>query len=127
MAEPSHNAEEQLRRYAEERRKEAAPELHPATRRMLQGEVARTYGAPMEKPASSRRWLLWPGFACMVALMMIVGGLQLRDRSPQKDSPSARTLEKDEARDVKVAEAPAMPPPAVTAPGGAAVAEAKKL
>lgn len=45
--EPQNRSEEWLKAYAQQRRAEAAPhELHPATRRLLQAEVARTHARP---------------------------------------------------------------------------------
>src|SRR5206468_1619462 len=43
MPEPDRNIEKQLEAYADKRRREAGPpfEMHPATRRMLLGEVSR--------------------------------------------------------------------------------------
>jgi hypothetical protein len=58
MANEPNNAEEQLKQYAEDRRQMVPGEIHPATRNMLQGEVARTYGAQTQKRAPVRmRWL----------------------------------------------------------------------
>src|ERR1051325_2069206 len=58
--EPQRESEKALQTWAKKRRDEAAPaELHPATRRMLQGEVARVYGQ-QRKAADippSRSWL----------------------------------------------------------------------
>lgn len=52
------NSEELLKRYAKERQ-EQAPNLplHPATRRLLQGEVTRQFG----KKSESRGWSAWLG------------------------------------------------------------------
>ncbi len=60
MSEETHNpSEERLRRYAKERREQGGDfALHPATRQMLQGEVARTFGA-QGAAAKSRGWLPW--------------------------------------------------------------------
>jgi hypothetical protein len=58
MANEPSNAEEQLKQYAEDRRQMVPGEIHPATRNMLQGEVARTYGTQAQKRAPLRmRWL----------------------------------------------------------------------
>src|SRR6185436_18391819 len=58
MANEPNNAEEQLKQYAEDRRQMVPGEIHPATRNMLQGEVARTYGTQAQKRAPVRmRWL----------------------------------------------------------------------
>lgn len=62
MSEETPNkSEERLQRYAKERRAQGGDfALHPATRQMLQGEVARTLGAN-ESAAKSRGWLAWLG------------------------------------------------------------------
>ena len=58
MANEPNNAEEQLKQYAEDRRQMVPGEIHPATRNMLQGEVARTYGTQAQKRAPApMRWL----------------------------------------------------------------------
>src|SRR5687767_8560616 len=53
-------SEELLKRYAKERQ-EQAPKLsmHPATRRLLQGEVAREFGK--DSRAEQRGWAMWFG------------------------------------------------------------------
>ena len=77
MPEGPNQAEELLQRYAKERRERGGDfSLHPATRRMLQGEVARQFGkaaANEERPA----WLAWFGlwrgrFAIGAALAAVV-------------------------------------------------------
>ncbi len=62
--------EKQLRAAAEQRRKEAGGtfELHPATRRVLQGEVARVRGH--KSMASSRRF--WPRLAWGVSMLAVL-------------------------------------------------------
>ncbi|PYK58828.1 MAG: hypothetical protein DME21_14895 [Verrucomicrobia bacterium] len=95
--EPNRNVEDQLKTWAQKRREEAeAPfELHPATRKMLQDEVARTFpksfDAPLGKPnhpppyvgGYAVGWLkmLWSRFALAgslcVALVVVVGILFL--------------------------------------------------
>ena len=56
--EPINPSEERLRRHAQERRAQGGEfALHPATRRMLQGEVARTLGA--QAAAKPRGFLAW--------------------------------------------------------------------
>ncbi len=75
-AEPNHKMEDQLKAYAQKRRADAGDslELHPATRRLLQAEVAKLRPNP---PAASRSWLwawrmFWarPGFALLLFLML---------------------------------------------------------
>ena len=65
---PNSHIEEQLKAWAQKRRGEAgAPfELHPATRKLLQDEVARTYPKPAAAPLAAQvAWwrLAWPRLA----------------------------------------------------------------
>src|SRR5512145_2991977 len=76
--------EKLLRRYAQKRRDEggAPSPLHPATRRLLQGEVARQYpkSAANEKPASAtgffallvRRWTYAVGIFVVLGISAAV-------------------------------------------------------
>jgi len=75
--EPERNIEKLLRAYAKKRRAQAGDplELHPATRRLLQGEITRTAPKPDDEDASMTLWELlrqqWAvllGFALMVFL-----------------------------------------------------------
>ena len=75
-AEPEKKIEESLHAYARKRREEAgAPmEMHPATRRMLQGEVAKLKAA---QPPERRAWwqsffLVWPRFAAAVGMFAVL-------------------------------------------------------
>ncbi|HVR34571.1 MAG TPA: hypothetical protein VMS21_01840 [Methylomirabilota bacterium] len=73
-----------LKAYGRKRRKDAGEplELHPATRRMLQGEVTRAFGGASGKASPSSRWRglagLWPrllfggGAVAAVAAVLIV-------------------------------------------------------
>jgi hypothetical protein len=72
MATEPNNAEEQLKRYAAERRKDAPVELHPADRAMLQGEVARVYGQRRAAKPFWRRWLLGSELGWAIALIGIL-------------------------------------------------------
>src|SRR2546423_13658585 len=93
--------EKLLRAWAKKRRQDAgAPsELHPATRRLLQGEVARNFDkeAPSKGSFSTRFAALWPRFALglgvfavlAVAVWLIVppsGGSRGEDRFAKSDS-----------------------------------------
>src|SRR3954468_23483388 len=78
--EPDNKMDELLKAYAKKRAEEAGapPELHPATRRLLQGEVARVYAKKAGSP--SLPWyrsalLLWPRFAFSAGNMVVFGGL----------------------------------------------------
>src|SRR5258707_6473501 len=73
--EPERKIEKLLRAYAKKRRADAGNplQLHPATRRLLQGEVARRAKKPDEEEASMtlwelfrQRWALLAGFALIV-------------------------------------------------------------
>ena len=79
--EPERKSEKLLRAYAKKRRADAgdAFKLHPATRRMLQGEVARrvrksdaTTGSPSLWNWLRARWVLPLGFALLVCLGAVV-------------------------------------------------------
>jgi hypothetical protein len=88
MSEPTPRpAEQALRDYAAQRRAQTPPtKLHPATRRLLQGEVARTYGgnpataAPATPPAAVPWLATWwgrlalgaPALAALVAVFYVL-------------------------------------------------------
>ena len=77
--EPERNIEKELKTYAQQRRVEAgaAPELHPATRKLLQDEAARAAkSADGEAQGSGRRfWNSWPRLAVAgVAVVAVVAG-----------------------------------------------------
>src|SRR5439155_23875280 len=112
--EPNRNLEEQLAAWARKRRDEAgAPfELHPATRKLLQDEVAQTFPKKSDKPAQkSAGWwrILWPRFAfagwLCLALVAVVG-LLLPSLSKSKSKgeqiafvrPHEKNLSGDSAR-----------------------------
>ena len=71
--EPNNRMEEMLRAYARERRKKPDVRMHPATRGMLQAEVARQYG--QAGPAHTSFWkqmrAFWPQFAFGAGLCAI--------------------------------------------------------
>ncbi len=101
--EPEKEIEKQLREHADQRRAAAGDqlELHPATRRMLQGEVARTYGttaAPVAEHKAARPWwTYWPGllFASCVVLLLVVmvkPGQQEMENLAQTSAPASRAL-----------------------------------
>jgi len=75
-AEPEKKIDELLRAYARKRREDAGEplEVHPATRRILQGEVTKLRGG---KARESRSWwqsllLVWPRFAAAFAIFMML-------------------------------------------------------
>src|SRR6059036_1537709 len=67
--------EKALRDCAQKRRDQAGPppELHPATRKLLQAEVARKYPAAQRSAAAAPAWWkgFWPRFAIGAAALAI--------------------------------------------------------
>lgn len=91
MAEtPKNNIEKLLSDYAEQRRKAAGtPELHPATRQMLQSEVKRQFpraGQTNTQPARSRWSLLWPRIAAACGVVAVAGVVVVLINPPGKSS-----------------------------------------
>ena len=85
--EPKHKMDDALKAYARKRREQAgAPlEMHPATRRLLQGEVRRLRGQ-RGSAASDGGWLRFLprlGFALSIAIVLAVVFWSLRPPSPQ--------------------------------------------
>jgi hypothetical protein len=85
MANEPKNAEEQLKRYAEERRQHVPGEIHPATRNILQGEVRRTYGSP-EQERRGRVRLRWLQALAWLAIVAAIP-LFLMPRNPARKNP----------------------------------------
>src|SRR2546425_8850350 len=96
--EPERPIEKVLRASASKRREEAgAPfELHPATRRLLQGEVARRFGQASRPPRSFPEFLagLWPkavwGFAVLGMVGIMAAILVPALNKPSKTNTLAR-------------------------------------
>jgi hypothetical protein len=92
--EPERPIETLLRAAAKKRRDEAgAPfELHVADRRLLQGEVARTFSKPQPATSSFAALLgqLWPRFAWGVGILAVLGlSVWLLLPLPRHDKPEA--------------------------------------
>src|SRR5882672_11897194 len=94
-SEPDNKMDELLRNYARKRREDAggAPELHPATRRLLQAEAAKLRPPPSAAPRTAWSWLVahcvahWPRVAisaglCAVLTVTIWSLLPGREQSP---------------------------------------------
>ncbi len=79
MPEPERDIEKTLRAYAKKRREEAgAPaEMHPATRKLLQGEVARLRGKPQNNPGFWAKVLgaSWPQIAFRVSVFVLLASM----------------------------------------------------
>lgn len=124
--------DETLKAYAGKRRQEAGPpfDLHPATRQMLQGEVARTYKQPPQSSWLRRIIVLWPRVAFAAACVAITITLVLvtlprqRVMEMAQVPPAAepmrdlRLSDKEDATKLRdgFADAPALPPASSTAP-----------
>ena len=80
--EPNKKMDEMLRAYAEERRKAANLELHPATRNVLQGEVTRVFGRAPTPRWWKRLRAFWPQLAFGGSLCLILGIAVLSLRQP---------------------------------------------
>ena len=123
--EPERPIETLLRSAAKQRRDEAgAPfELHPADRRLLQGEVARKFSKPQPHPPSFAALLgqLWPRFAWGVGILAVLGlsvWLLLPPSGPGKsEALLARNQSVSEAMPAK-----ALPPAPTAAPATIALA-----
>ncbi len=72
--EGQNKSEELLQRYAKERRGQGGDfSLHPATRRLLQGEVTRQFGARAKKGTGGRSWFwIWRGRLAVVSMLAVV-------------------------------------------------------
>ncbi len=115
--EPNSKMDELLRAYAKKRREqgEAPGEIHPATRRLLQDEVRRTFGAGKNSAAAGaerwRRWR-WPmiatgGGAVAMLLAFAVLNAQLDRLAPAHES-AAKSLEADFKRNATKKEPPVL-------------------
>jgi hypothetical protein len=85
--------DETLRAYAKKRREQAEPalEMHPATRKLLQEEVKRTFGAraAQTESRSSWYWARWPLGALGGALAVLMLMFTVFHTSVPKTSPAA--------------------------------------
>ena len=104
--EPNKKIDDLLRRYVKQRREESRAdfELHPATRKLLQGEVTRVFATNATETKPRLFVTLWPRLALAGAFtaMFIVAVLMLN--TPQK-SKSALELSLNSQKEI--AEAPA--------------------
>lgn len=113
-SDPERPIEKLLRACGEKRREDAgAPlELHPATRRLLQGEAARQFAKPAAEPrpagSSFRQWwprLVWSlgGVAAIVAIVLVL-------TPPRADKSQQLAKNELSSRPEPAAEAPASVP-----------------
>src|SRR4051812_8450124 len=93
--------EELLKAYAKKREDASGGplEVHPATRRLLQGEVARVY--PKTRPAEGLAWYkmlfqFWPRVAFALGIVVLLGGtLWILNRPPS--GPGNYSMAKNES------------------------------
>lgn len=134
--EPDHNMDKPLQSYAAQRREQAGTpaELHPATRRLLQAEVAKLRAAaPASSSTSWLRWVeqFWPRLAAVSVVLVagVAAVLVFRGGDPLEppmqlakkeiaDAPAASQPTKEEARkredfsmEIAAVSAPAAPAP----------------
>ena len=122
---PERHIEKLLRAFARKRRDQAGAgfDLHPATRRMLQGEVARQCGRSANRRASW--WQSWAGFGPRVAFAtgtlaaVVVIGLLLFPPGAEEPEPTLTIVRDDSLAAVNETKA-VLPPPA-TAPAPPAI------
>jgi hypothetical protein len=96
---PDNQIEKLLKDYAQQRREAAGtPELHPATRRILQDEVRQQFGRPVA-PAPSRSWAgrFWPRFALTSGALgvLVLMAFLLIPHGDQTKRMTLAKLEKD--------------------------------
>ena len=122
--EPERPIEKLLRAFAKKRREDAGSnfELHPATRRMLQGEVARTFGkrAPEKRSffhslLENPRRLAWA--AAVVGIVALLAAIIL---PAFRDEKNGFSLAKNEELGAAPKTEPVNAPVPTAAPGGAA-------
>ncbi len=117
--EPERKIEKLLRAYAKRRRDQAgAPlDLHPATRRLLQGEVARRAPRALDGGFFARlvavlrpRWAFALGGAAVVVLAVALLWPSLHEPKPESSLASVRSEDLRKVDELK--KQPATPPPA---------------
>lgn len=88
---PERDIEKLLRAYAKQRGADAEPPLvlHPATRRLLQGEVARRYGAQARVTQPRHAWWVrgWAKWAWGAAALVVLAVVALQFSSHRETKP----------------------------------------
>src|SRR4051812_45491968 len=114
--EPERDIEKQLKAYAKQRRKDAGTdmELHPATRRLLQGEVVRLSPKASENPGHTKLLSrFWPRLAFAGSIFILLGigtWALLQDHSSKVRFTMAENRPVDERKSSSQIY-PATPPP----------------
>jgi hypothetical protein len=82
--------DEMLRNYAQQRRNVPDPQMHPATRKVLQGEVARLYKKEEKKAGFlAKMGRFWPQYAIGLAAVVVLLGVILPGQLGSKSKPKA--------------------------------------
>jgi hypothetical protein len=114
--EPNKEIDQLLRAYAKKRREQQAPELHPASRKMLQDTVRQTFGTAPPTSARPSAWtwrrFVFGGSLAAVVIIVALVGVRKSPEPASLDRAGKQLL--DEAPVAHFAPAPAldMPPPA---------------
>src|SRR5436309_14226017 len=100
--EPERPIEKLLRAWAKKRRDDAGGpfEMHPATRRLLQGEVSRRFGKATSQSRSSSQFLvrLWPRMAWATVVAALMSVMAMIIVPALKEKKDTTTLASDERR-----------------------------
>src|SRR5947207_2530344 len=124
--EPERPIEKLLRAWAKKRRQDAGspPDLHPATRRLLQGEVTRKFGKSERQPRSfsERLAALWPRLAWGLGVFAVLAAaawlVQPGLNKPRNNLSLAKNETAPEAESARRYQTAPAPEPA-SAPAGA--------
>src|SRR5262245_48061107 len=103
---PDNNLEQQLRDYAQQRRDAAgSPEMHPATRQMLQAEVKQQLGtgAPANEASAAGWFRFWPRLAFAFGVIAVLGVATVLLLPPSNKAPTEFKLAKAEATKESIA------------------------
>src|SRR5205809_922369 len=117
-SEPDKKMDQLLRTYARKRREEAGgpPELHPATRRLLQAEAAKL--RPRTDPARRTGWTWlvahWPRVAISAGLCAVLG-VVVWNIVPGRESSPSRMMLAQQKKTSFDAPAPTREPASLTA------------
>lgn len=129
---PNNNIEKQLQDYAKQRRDAAGtPEMHPATRQMLQAEVKQRLGATQTTSRAAGWVWLWPKLAFACGVLAVLGIVVMFTLPPGRKTKENFTLAKfEEAKEARPVGAPRDAAPATApmiAPADAAPAPARAV
>ena len=118
--EPQRDIEKDLAAYASKRREEAGapPPLHPATRKLLQGEAARVWSAKKSAPGFWAALLAggWPRLAIGLSTILVLGLAAVVFLPPRKHGESTLAMNSLKAPDDSRRQAESAAKPAADLP-----------